>query len=144
MYAPHTVTVYNAAKDQMAITILRGVLLDISQGSNIMKSGLANADAAVLYIPMSVTAVNALTGQEQQYLPPDEYAAAEDKSGYWTIGKRGKSSMNECFFVKGEVVEPDAAYADLNDRYDYLYRVSNVDVRDFGSPSMQHWQVGGN
>ena len=53
-------------------------------------------------------------------------------------------SGNDCFFIKEEVVEPGSSYADLNDQYDYCYRVSTVDVRDFGSQDMQHWQVGGN
>lgn len=143
MYTPHTVTVYNRAGSEMNITILRGVFLDISQGGNLMRSGLTDISAVYLYIPMSIKAVNALTGQEQEHLPPKEYARAEDKAAYWTIGERGKGSGNDCFFVKGEVVEPYSSYNDLNDQYDYCYRVSTVDVRDFGSPNMQHWQVGG-
>ena len=27
--------------------------------------------------------------------------------------------------------------------YDDVYKVTKVDMKDFGSPSMQHWQVGG-
>lgn len=150
MYTPHTVTIYNFRGEnvdtllpELEITILRGVFLDISQGENIMKSGLANADSAILYIPMYIKAINAETGQEQQYLPPMEYDRQEDKSVYWTVGTRDKESGSGCFFVKGEVVDTGVDYNSINDRYDYAYRVSSVDVRDFGSPEMQHWQVGG-
>lgn len=149
MYAPHTVTVFNISENQetltpeTCITILRGVLLDISQGSNIMKSGIADADAAVLYIPLGITAVNALTGQTQRYLPPKEYDAEQDKSGIWTIGERGDSSSVGCFFVEGEIIDPKSTYGQINAKYDYCYRVTRVDVRNFGSRNMQHLQVWG-
>lgn len=147
MYTPHTVTVYNflgkdpeTGKPLNEITILRGVFLDISQGENIMRSGLSNADRATLYIPMSIKAVDGTTEQEQQYVSPKEYELLEDKTGFWTIGER-KNSV--CYFVKGEVVEPDSDYREINTRYDYAYVVTSVDVRDFGSKPMWHWQVGG-
>lgn len=147
MYTPHTVTVFNylgkdpeTGKPKNDITILRGVFLDISQGENKMRSGLTNADSATLYIPMSIKAVNGITGEQVRYLPPKEYELADDKSGVWTIGER---KNNGCFFVKGEVVERDASYQDINTRYDYAYVVTSVDVRDFGSPDLQHWQVWG-
>lgn len=149
MYAPHTVTVYNAVenvdtlKTEMVITVLRGVFLDISEGANIMKSGLSGADAAKLYIPFAIKAVNGETGEEQQYVPPREYERQEDKTGSWTIRTTGTASSKDCFFVKGEVVEPGADFQTINGRYDYVYRVNTVDIRDFGSPDMQHWEVGG-
>ena len=144
MYTPHVVTVYNVGDDETPnITILRGVFLDIAQGANIMKSGLADASAATLFIPMPIQAVNALTGEEQQYLPPAEYDLQDNHAGYWTIGKHSKSGPNSCFFVKGEVVHTDADYGQINSRYDYCYRVITVDIRDFGSPNMHHLQVGG-
>lgn len=142
MYTPHTVTIYNISKGTANITILRGVFLDIAQSDNIAKTGLANADKATLYIPLSIKAINALTGVEQQYLPPKEYEQEEDKAAFWTIGKHGKGSSTNCFFIKGEVVD-ETGYNGLNDLYDYCYNVTTVDVRDFGSPDMQHLQVGG-
>ena len=149
MYTPHTVTVYNAVenvdtlKTEMVITVLRGVFLDISEGANIVKSGLASADAAKLYIPFSIKAENGVTGEVQEYIPPKEYERTEDKEHFWTIRTTGTASSKDCFFVKGEVVEPDADFQTINGRYDYVYRVSTVDPRDFGSPDMQHWEVGG-
>ena len=60
---PHVVTVFNSYEDDdlkmhSSITILRGVLLDVSKGTNVAKTGLADADAATLYIPFSVDAVS--------------------------------------------------------------------------------------
>lgn len=149
MYAPHTVTIYNAfenvdtLKTQMVITVLEGVFLDISEGANIMKSGFTSADAAKLYIPFSTKAVNGVTEEVQQYLSPKEYERKEDKTPFWTIRTNGTASAKDCFFVKGAVVEQYADFQTINGRYDHVYRVSTVDIRDFGSPEMQHWEVGG-
>jgi len=145
---PHTVTVYNMMEDTTTgmdtynITILRGVFLDVSKAANVMKSGLASADAATLYIPMSIKAVNGETGEEQKFVSPKEYEQLEDVSGYWTLRTGGKSSVTDCFFVKGEVVE-EASYSDISRRYDDVYDVTSVDTKDFGSKSMWHWEVGG-
>lgn len=147
---PHTVTVYNHIGESIEtglpeskITILRGVLLEISQGANIMKSGLDNADKAKLHIPFAVVAVDGETGLPQKYISPKEYDRLEDKTGFWTIGSRDNFSGQECFFVKGEVVNKMADYATINDLYDYAYRVSTVDIYDYGSPNMQHFEAGG-
>lgn len=148
MYTPHTVTVYNVHENvdtlipETNITVLKGVFLDISKGTNVLKSGLASADSATLFIPFSVKAVNGLTGQEQTFVGPKEYERLGDVSGYWTLRSSGSASAVDCFFVKGEVVER-SDFGDINDRYDDAYRISNVDTKDFGSPEMQHWEVGG-
>lgn len=144
---PHTVTVYNVTAENpdtlmpdVQITILRGVFLEISQGANIVKTGLENADAATLHIPMRIKAVNAVTGQEQKYVPPKEYDRLTDKSGFWTVGRRDNQT---CFFVKGEVVEQMADYAAINDRYDFCYAVTTVDIPDYGNPELRDFVVGG-
>lgn len=148
MYAPHTVTVYNAhenmdtLKNEYNITVLEGVFLDISKGANVMKSGLENADAATLFIPFGIKAVSGVTGQPQTYIEPKEYIRAEDKSKFWTIRPGGTDSNKDCFFVKGKVVA-NMDFQEINAYYDNVFRVSAVDIRDFGSPSMQHWEVSG-
>lgn len=148
MYTPHTVTVYNAhenmdtLKPEYNITVLEGVFLDISKGANVVKSGLENADAAKLFIPFGIEAVNGVTGQSQTYIDPKAYERLEDKSAYWTIRAGGTTSVNDCFFVKNRVVS-DMDFQDLNSYYDHVFRVSSVDLRDFGSESMRHWEVSG-
>lgn len=148
MYTPHTVTVYNvttetdpATFDDVTtnhITILRGVFLDASKGTNVRESGLEGADAVVLHIPFFVTAVDGVTGESKQYVGPMEFWRAEDKSGLWTL-----SVDRNTFFVKGEVVEPNATEEYINLAHDGVYTVTKVDEKDFGSPDMQHWEVGG-
>lgn len=147
---PHTVTVYNKMEDDITgaatynITILRGVFLDISKGANVMKSGLVSADSAMLYIPMSIKAINADTGEEQKFVGQKEYErlAQSYLHEYWTLRTGGSSSTVDCFFVKGEVTEK-SGFNNLKNLYDDVYDVSTVDTKDFGSKPMWHWEVGG-
>lgn len=148
MYTPHTVTLYNVSTETNPetfddvtvnhITILRGVFLDANKGSNVIRSGLESADAATLHIPFSVEAVDGVTGEPKTYTGPMEFWRAADKSGLWTL-----SAGRDTFFVKGEAVEPDLSEQAISMKYDDVYTVSKVDKKDFGSPHMQHWEVGG-
>lgn len=143
MYAPHTVTVFNSQKEGLPVaTILRGVFLDVSKGANVRQSGLENADAATLFIPFSVEAVNAETGQPQKYVGPKEYNSVIEKETVWTLRTSGSGSASDCFFARGEIHE-SGKFQEINAAFDDVYRVSTVDPRDFGTPDMQHWQVGG-
>lgn len=144
---PHTVTLYNVSTEQDAnfnetsvnyITILRGVLLIASKGVNVRESGLEGADAVNLYIPFAVDAVDSLTGKPKRHIGPMEFWRMEDKGGFWTLSDSGN-----CFFVKGEAVEPEASVALIEMKYDSVYNVTKVDCKDFGSLDMQHFVVGG-
>ena len=148
MYTPHVVTLYNATENPDTlevshnITVLDGVFLDRVHARNIEKSGARDADSASLFIPFSVCAKDGVTGLKKTYIGPKAYRELQDKSGYWTLEAGGKSSGADCFFVKGEVVS-NAGYKSIRESYDDVYDVTTVDVRDFGSADMQHWQVGG-
>lgn len=137
---PHTVTVYITEEDPVTfepasyITILRGVLLDATKAVNVRTSGLETADAVSLYIPFDVTAEDD-TAVPKSYAPPKEFDAAVDKTSLWTI------KPSDCFFVKGEVWEPDKDFQYINLNYDGVYRVTSVDEKDFGN--LKHWEVGG-
>ena len=79
---PHVVTVFNSYEDddlkmRYSVTILRGVLLDVSKGTNVAKTGLIDADAATLYIPFSVEAVST-TGDKKTYVDPKVFYAAKE------------------------------------------------------------------
>ena len=147
MYTPHTVTIYNVGENpdtleqEYNMTFLRGVFLDRRQAANIEKSGLRDADAATLFIPFSVEAVDAVTGDPKQYIGPKAYRQLADASGYWTLEPGGLASGADSFFVKGEVVNY-LGYGKMRELYDDVYDITTIDTRDFGSPDMQHWQVG--
>lgn len=148
MYTPHTVTIYNVLIDRdpatfeeeerLYVTVLRGVFLEAAKAANVAKTGLEGADAANLYIPFSVSAVDGVTGVEKAYAGPQEFYNAADRAGLWTLSVNGNGG--ETLFVKGDVVEDSVlkVYA-----HDDCYRVTKVDAKDFGSATMQHWEVGG-
>lgn len=147
MYAPHTVTIYNVIQstnietfkeeELTYVTILRGVFLDASKAVNVRTSGLEGADAVNLFIPFAVTAVDGLSGAVKQYVSPQEFLAAQDRSALWTLSVNGNGG--ETFFVKGEVVTSAMAAR----AHDDSYTVTKVDMKDFGSAPMQHFEVGG-
>ena len=151
-------------------TILDKVFLDLSKRTNVNKSGLSDADSATLFIPF-YTVGKSFAGQEKKYVKPKAYEKLADKSGSWTLKDGGDSSPVECYFIKdideletylgsvADVAVCDIAVADdattphsdvevegyssMKERYDYVYAVTTVDLRDFGRRSMQHFQVGG-
>lgn len=148
MYAPHTVTIYNVVQeiDQTTLdevekvytTILRGVMLQASKGANVRESGLEGADAANLYIPFTVEAVDGKTGAAKVYAKPQEFAKAADRSGLWTLSYNGNGG--ETVFVKGEFISDNMTVVQYHDD---CYKVTKVDAMDYGSADMQHWEVGG-
>jgi hypothetical protein len=148
MYAPHTVTIYNVVQEtdpatldeveKVYTTILRGVMLQASKGVNVRESGLESADAVNLYIPFSVEAVDGKTGAAKAYAKPQEFAKAADRSGLWTLSYNGNGG--ETVFVKGEFISDNMTVVQYHDD---CYNVTKVDAMDYGSPDMQHWEVGG-
>ena len=148
MYTPHTVTVYNIVRetdlstlkevDHVYITILRGVMLQASKGANVRESGLEGADAANLYIPFAVEAVDGKTGAAKTYAKPQEFFKATDRSGLWTLSYNGNGG--DTVFVKGEFVSDDMTAVESHDD---CYNVTKVDAMDYGSADMRHWEVGG-
>ena len=171
---PHTVTLYQTETvidDKLNettvnhITVLEGVLLIASKAANVRATGLEGADAVNLHVPFGVKAVDGVTGEEKTYVdmwhmnlhipfdvnavdgvtgkaktyvdPVEGWKKEQDKSKVWTI------SIGTVF-VKGRVIEPDASRTALELGYDDVYQVTKVDKIDFGSPDMQHWEVGGN
>ena len=141
MMFPHTVTVYTIIEDPETadvysnITVVKGVLFDGSKAANVRSSGLDGADAVNLYIPFDAVSVDGVTGAEKAYIQPRAFAAALDKSGYWTM------DPGNTFFVKGEVVNPDLTFQEINRRYDNVHLITKVDTKDFGG--LQHFEVGG-
>lgn len=145
MYTPHEVTLYNVYEDdngdvQIGITILRNVMLQDSKADNVNKSGIQTADSATLFIPFTVRA-EGTDGSPKTFLKPKAFRYADDKETHWTLVSQGSESDHDCFFVKGEVISENG-YAYMREHYDDVYKVTSVDVRDFGSYAMRHWQVG--
>lgn len=157
---PHTVTLYNTqieryiedydVKEKIShyITVLRGVLLDASKAVNVRASGNEGADAVNLYVPFNVEAIDGADieredAPQKEYIGPVEFWKKEDKSGFWTL-----TTGLRTWFVKGVAVPPAAMAPEkvaeyINMMYDGVYNVTKVDEKDFGSPEMQHFEIGG-
>ena len=150
MYAPHTVTIYNIVQETDPttmsdvtinyITVIHGAMLQASKAVNVRQSGLEGADAVELYIPFSASAVGT-DGGSKRFAGAKDFIAAADKSALWTLSVDGNGCTT--VFVKGEVIEPNMTVQQLESAYDGVYTVTKVDLRDFGSSDMRHWQVGG-
>lgn len=151
MYAPHTVTIYNVVqgtdastfddKQEIHITVIRGVFLEASKAVNVRESGLVGADAVNLYIPFASPAFDGVTGVAKRFVRPQEFWHATDRTGLWTLSTDGHGGTT--FFIKGEVVEPTKTVETIEMQYDDVYTVTKVDEKDFGSPDMRHFEVGG-
>ena len=146
MYAPHTVTICNVVletdpvtmqeTETLYTTVLRGTMLQAGAAAKASAPGLKSDDRAVLYIPVSVQAVDGATGKAKQYAAPETFAAAADKSGLWTLTTHDSATL----FVKGEASPTSAAEArKLPD----CYALTGVDIRDYGAAAMQHWECRG-
>lgn len=135
---PHTVTIYHNPNGEVdSITILRGTLLDESPTAEVSTRGYSGVDKAVLYVPFQVKALDGLTHALKRYAAPVEFEQAEGKNSLWTF------FPGTSFFVKGEVVEPDMDRQQIEEKHPSVYEVVSVATRDFGSPDMRHWEVGG-
>lgn len=129
-------TIYNKYVDPTTRTevyqrsSLGQVMWENRKGSNVIASGgKISADQARIFIPFSIGA---------DYVGPKAWQALSDKTENWTI------QIGD-IVVKGEVldeIETGFAISNLKAKYDDVLVVSSVDVMDFGSVDLQHWQVG--
>ena len=153
MYTPHEVTVINAVRENGEMryhaAVLHGVMMQAVSASVTGDSGLNPAasvfsfkEAATLFIPFSVKATSPNGETEMTWLSPLAYEAAADKSRVWTLRSGSKDAPANCFFIKGEATEP-CGYAEANATYDQVYNITAVDIHDYGSPAMRHWEVTG-
>ena len=144
MYTPHSVTLYIVTENDdftqnIDTTVLEGVFLDSSNGANVNNSGANNANSATLYIPFSVKATD-LYGNEKVFVDAKTYRAMQNPAGYWTMDKSGKSSVADCYFIKGAVYRT-MEYREAKEQHEDVYTINRVRTLDFGSKDMQHWQV---
>ena len=139
MYVPHTVSVMNFHHEIPQLTVLRGVMLQAMDGQSVQRRGDMDESNTRLFIPLPVGAVNA-AGESVSFLPPREYARCSDPEKHWTLQPEGESAGRCTFFVKGELSEP-CSLAEARERYDFVYTVAGWKLHDYGSLSMQHYEV---
>lgn len=122
MFSPHTVTLFSVSEDGVAPvitrTVLHNVFLDTTKASGVNSNGITNADSARLFIPL------------------ESHPDIDD------IPVKGRLSCADSYFIKGEITT-NVTYSDAKKTYKNTYRISRALLRDFGSPDMHHWDVGG-
>lgn len=139
MYTPHTVSIINIHQNNPRLTVLHGVMLQALNGQSTQRRGEVEEAKATLYIPLSVRAVNE-AGERVTFLPPMEYARCEDPEKYWTLQPEGESAGRCSFFVKGALPEA-CSLAEARENYDFVYVVAGWQLHDYGSRTMQHYEV---
>ena len=139
MVTPHVVSIINIHHDTPHLTILRGVMLQALNGQSVQRKGDTEETKATLYVPFSVNAVNA-GGHRVSFLPPREYASCLDPENHWTLQTEGESAGRSSFFVKGELSAP-CTLAEAREQYDFVFVVAGFQIHDYGSRSMQHYEV---
>lgn len=130
------VTVYNRVYDREKganayyRTVLKGVNWQDNTKIQPGDPGVVRADVAEIYIPF-------LVDTEKNYLSPVNFAAAEDKAGFFTL-------TPDDILVKGVVTDEIEKTKDverLKSKYDHVRVAAMVETNDNGSPGMQHWKV---
>ena len=94
-----------------------------SKGANIIASGLTTADSTKIYIPFSSVS---------EYMKPTQFKENHN----------GITLQVEDVVVKGIIEDEFTTIKALESKYDDVRVITTVDTRDFGSPRMQHWEVG--
>ena len=139
VYTPHVVSLVSFHDEIPYLTILRGVMLQAANARSVQRRGDADESDTRLFVPLSVRAVNP-AGESVSFLPPGEYARCSDPDKHWTLQPEGESAGRCSFFVKGELSEP-LSLAEARARYDFVYPVAGWKLHDYGSPSMQHYEI---
>lgn len=106
--------------------LIQNVFWDDSKGINLNR-GYDNADDVNVFIPKSQNDMNG-------YVEPRQYQGLNNT---WTLN-------NGDFIVKGETKEIEvSSIKELITKYDNIFTITLIDNKDFGSPSMHHFEIRG-
>lgn len=109
--------------DKWVGTQINDVFWGDCKAANIIKAGLENADSAMIYIPFDC---------QKQYKKAKAFE--ESPEGYFTL-RPGD------LIVKG-LVDFEGTDTQIKAKFDDVVTITSVDTMDYGSPDMQHWEVG--
>lgn len=122
------VTIYNKyienRETKYKKSYIKNVHWEDSEGFNILQSGLTSADKSKIYIPFYSC---------EDYKTPIEFKKS----------KEGFTLKSEDVIVKGLIKDEFTTVKDLEKNHDYVRLITTVDVRDYGSENMKHFEVGG-
>lgn len=134
-------TIYNTYRNEMTGLIevrkvhLSGVFWEAGKAVNVISSGLADADAVLVFIPLTVEA------EGKQYVDPVGYAslAPEQADLYWTLTEGAD------YIIRGDApaVTTQKELKEVLTAFYDSFKISTVDPKLYGSRRLQHWEVSG-
>jgi hypothetical protein len=127
------ITIYNKYIENRVEKWQRAEILEVgwedTKAVNSQRFGTA-ANLAVVFIPFDRKA----TG----YASPKTWQALTDKSDRWTLQEGD-------VIVRGIVtdeIDSNFTITDLRAENDHVFAIASVDEMDYGSPAVQHFEVG--
>lgn len=127
------ITLYNKIIDpitrneRLSRAFIPAVLYTETHGANILKSGMETADSAKIYVSFESLAQADKTGVD-----PKNYNDPETQFTF----TRG------AVVVKGEIVGNYQTIKQLETEFDHVHVITTVDIHDYGSGSLQHFEIG--
>ena len=127
-----TVTIYNkiydkaAGYDKYIRTVIHGVHFEERKGANVIKSGMEQADGVFIAIPYSAP--------KKAFLEAKDFERVIDRSEVFTLRSGDLVVHGEC--------EKEIENLKEFQKVQEYYTITSVDFYGFGSPKMQHWEVG--
>lgn len=147
MYTNTGATLYNYDRDKTTgkvryrRTTLENVFWDDSKQSNTMKSGLTSIESVKVCVPFDVKT------NGKAYASPKAYLNSADKDNLFTFVANSQDLIvkgiieYEIDNTSNQTISESLSY--MKNNFDYVMTVSVVDMKDFGSERMQHWELGG-
>lgn len=121
------ITVYNKyienRETKYKKSYIKNVHWEDTEGFNILQSGLTSADKSKIYIPFYSCG---------EYVTPIEFRKTQE----------GFTLQSEDIIVKGLIDDEFTTVKNLEKNHDYVRLITTVDVRDYGSKDLQHFEVG--
>lgn len=137
--ATTTITLYNRVEGPSGTgryerTVLNDVFWADVKQKNVLKFGLTSADSVYIQVDYEILA---------GYTPPKQYCALTDKTGKFTFNPQDlivKGEVND--IMTGNSNQALSAFTKQIKEYENSVTISVVDVNLFGSPAVQHIQLG--
>jgi len=137
--ATTSITLYNRVEGPSGTgryerTVLKDVFWADVKQKNVLKSGLTSADS--VYIQVNYESLKG-------YTPPKEYYSLADKTGRFTFNAQDLIVKGEISdIMTGNSNQALSTFMKQLKEYDNCVTISIVDVNLFGSPAVQHIQLG--
>jgi hypothetical protein len=106
-------------------TVLDSVHYEGIRGRTKIQSGSESSDSVKITIPFTVSGGT--------YVSPKAFALLSNKSGYYTFNE-------EDVIVKGEIAS-SVSFSNLETLYDDVVVITTIDIGDYGSEWMKHFQL---